>query len=37
MIMETLTPESPRWEEFIEQLNAALAEDDDIHCHAKAH
>jgi hypothetical protein len=27
MIMETLTPESPRWEEFIEQLNAALAED----------
>jgi len=26
MIMETLTPESPRSEEFIEQLNAALAE-----------
>jgi hypothetical protein len=42
MIMETLTPESPRWEEFIEQLNAAPAEDgcagdasDDTHCHAK--
>jgi hypothetical protein len=40
--MEVLTPESPRWEQFIEKLSAALAEDgcagdasDDTHCHAK--